>query len=264
MIRINRPEAVPRNLEKRGKERTVKDCADYDADPEAYHSGDKKFSIIKSIYGTTAIKRKLLEAQHKKCCYCEIKCLASGHGDVEHFRPKGSVRQDSNSIVEKPGYYWLGYTWSNLLISCSLCNTTHKKNLFPLHNPYHRARNHNDEIENEERMLVDPGAEDPRDHIRFQYDAPVALTPRGEETIWVLGLERFDLTEARLKVAYQIKFANGLRKMYEAMNDLEQRELDEDQQVDIDRAYILLGRSVEPTSEYSSMAIDLLDFLRSR
>ena len=113
-------------------------------------------------------------------------------------------------------------------------------------------------------MLVDPGAEDPRDHICFRGDAPVAVTPRGEVTICVLGLERPDLTEARLKVAYQIRIANGLRQMYEAMNDLQQRELDEDQQEDIDRAYKLLRRSVEPTSEYSSMAIDLLIFLRSR
>ena len=264
MIRIHRPEAVPRNLEKKGKERTVKDCADYDADPEAYHSGEKRFSIVKRIYGTPAIKRKLLETQHKKCCYCETKVLASGHGAVEHFRPKGSVRQDSNSIVEKPGYYWLGYTWSNLLVSCSQCNTSHKKVLFPLHNPGRRARNHHDTIEDEEPMLVDPGAEDPRDHIRFRFDAPVALTPRGKETKCVLGLERSDLTEARLKVAFQIRFANGLRKLYEAMNDLEQSELNEDQKIDIDRAQLLLGRSVEPTSEYSSMAIDLLDFLRSR
>ncbi len=66
MIRIHRPEAVPRNLENKGKERTVKDCADYDADPEAYHSGEKKFSIVKSIYGTQAIKRKLLCQRRSK------------------------------------------------------------------------------------------------------------------------------------------------------------------------------------------------------
>ena len=264
MIRIYRPEAVPSRLEVQGKVRTIKDCADYDADPKAYQSGEKKFSIVKSIYGTPAIKRKLLEAQHKKCCYCETKFLASDHGAVEHFRPKGSVRQDRNSIVEKPGYYWLGYIWSNLLVSCSQCNTSHKNVLFPLHNPRRRARNHNDTIEDEEPMLVDPGSEDPRDHICFRGDAPVAPTPRGEVTICVLGLERFDLTEARLKVAYQIRFAYRLRKMYEAMNDLEQRELDEDQQEDIDKADILLRRSVNPTSEYSSMAIDLLEKLRSR
>lgn len=264
MIRIYRPETVPRILEQKGKDRTAKDCADYDADPEAHHSGKKKFSIVKSIYGTQAIKRKLLEMQHKKCCYCETKFLASGHGAVEHFRPKGSVRQDRNSIVEKPGYYWLGYTWSNLLVSCSQCNTSHKNVLFPLHNPGRRARNHNDTIADEEPMLVDPGAEEPRDHIRFRFDAPVALTPRGEETKCVLGLERPDLAESRLKVAIQIGIAERLRKMYEAMNALEHRELNEDQQLCMDRVDMFLARSVEPTSEYSSMAIDLLDFLRSR
>ena len=135
MIRIYRPEAVPGNLEEKGKDRTAKDCADYDADPEAYHSGKKKFCITNKIYGTPAIKRKLLDAQHKKCCYCETKFLASDYGAVEHFRPKGSVSQNRNSIVEKPGYFWLGYTWSNLLVSCSQCNTSYKGTRFPLQNP---------------------------------------------------------------------------------------------------------------------------------
>lgn len=255
MIRIHRPEAVPRNLERKGKERTVRDCADYDADHEAYHAGTKKFSIIKSIYGTKAIKKKLLKAQYDKCCYCESEFLATDYGAVEHFRPKGSVRQDNNSREEKPGYYWLGYTWSNLLVSCSRCNTSHKGIRFPLQNPDGRARNHNDTIEDEEPMLVDPGAEDPRDHMRFRFDAPVALAPRGEATIDVLGLERYGLADARLK------WAKIIRMMYQAKKGLEQGQ---DHQERIDELTLFLEKSVIPSAKYSSMAIDLLDFLRSR
>ena len=255
MIRIYRPKAVPSRLEVNGKAQTTKDCADYDANPEAYHSGIKKFSIDNLIYGTQAIKKKLLEAQHDKCCYCESEFLETGYGDVEHFRPKGSVRQDYNSKEEKPGYYWLGYCWSNLLVSCSRCNTSHKGIRFPLENPGRRARNHHDAVENEEPMLIDPGVEDPRDHIHFRYDAPVPQTPRGEETIDVLGLERFILVEARLKWAKIIGMA------YQAMKGLEQGQ---DQQERIDELALFLGNSVKPSEKYSSMAIDLLDRLKSR
>lgn len=255
MIQINRSEAVPRRLEVLGKARTDKDCIDFDGDPEAYLAGTKKFSIIKSIYGTAAIKRKLLEAQHDKCCYCESEFLETGHGDVEHFRPKGSVRQDNNSRVEKPGYYWLGYSWSNLLVSCARCNTSHKGIRFPLQNPDRRARNHNDAIDNEEPMLVDPGAEDPRDHIRFRYDAPLPRTPRGEETICVLGLERHQLVKARLK------WAKIIRMAYQTMNDLKQGQ---GHQEHIDELALFVQNSVNPSEKFSSMAIDLLDLLRSR
>ena len=249
MIRINRPVAVPQSLEKKGRARTEEDCRNFDADPNAYLSGLKNFSVLENIYRTPLIKRTLMKAQHEKCCYCESKILPTGYGAVEHFRPKGGVRQDSNSREEKPGYYWLAYTWSNLVVSCSRCNTSHKKTLFPLLNPDHRARNHNDPIDNEEPMLVDPGAEDPRDHIRFRYDAPEPQTPRGKETICVLGLERSDLAEARLKMAKLIGLAKRVVELYEAVNAIEQRQMDQDQQKDIDETVIILENSIKPNAE---------------
>lgn len=58
-------------------------------------------------YKVPDIKSKLDVIYNKKCAYCE-----SGVEDrhVEHYRPKSS-------------YYWLAYSWDNLLISCSTCNT---------------------------------------------------------------------------------------------------------------------------------------------
>jgi hypothetical protein len=62
-----------------------------------------------------------------KCAYCERFYKM----DVEHYRPKGEVRDENNNIVEiqiagrlapHPGYYWLGYEWSNLIPSCISCN----------------------------------------------------------------------------------------------------------------------------------------------
>jgi uncharacterized protein (TIGR02646 family) len=197
MIKIDRPEPQPAVLGTRGLPQTQADCLDYDAAPRRYRKGDLTFSANGKIYGHETVKTALLTAQHKKCCYCERKLRASDYGAVEHFRPKAGFRQDESSPEEKPGYYWLAYDWSNLLVSCSICNTSWKQTFFPLRDPARRARSHKASTAREQPLLIDPAREDPRDHIRFNGDAPYALTDRGQTTIDRLGLRRGDLREVR-------------------------------------------------------------------
>ena len=59
-----------------------------------------------SRYKTPDIQAKLKSLYHNKCAYCE-NVVEQGH--VEHFRPKKS-------------YYWLAYSWDNLLYACPTCN----------------------------------------------------------------------------------------------------------------------------------------------
>lgn len=69
-----------------------------------------------SRYKYQDIKEALKSLYHGKCAYCET-YDPSPH--VEHYRPK------------RGGYYWLAYSWDNLIISCSQCNTK-KGNQFPI------------------------------------------------------------------------------------------------------------------------------------
>jgi uncharacterized protein (TIGR02646 family) len=69
--------------------------------------------VYNSRYKMADIKEKLEEIYQHKCAFCEKKIEEF---DVEHFRPK--------SI-----YYWLAYSWDNLLMACGTCNT-HKNNHF--------------------------------------------------------------------------------------------------------------------------------------
>lgn len=64
---------------------------------------EKKFD---SRYKTPDIKEKLEKLYHFKCAFCEFKVE---QGQVEHYRPKTK-------------YYWLAYSWDNLLYSCPNCN----------------------------------------------------------------------------------------------------------------------------------------------
>jgi len=69
-----------------------------------------------------------------KCAYCEQTCKA----EIEHYRPKKGVDEDKTH----EGYYWLCYTWSNLIPSCRYCNTEGGKgNKFPIINNAKRVKN---------------------------------------------------------------------------------------------------------------------------
>jgi len=74
---------------------------------------------IGTSYKPAAVVRALQDAQHNKCCYCE-RFVEDKYHDVEHWRPK--ARADRTHGAIDPGYWWLAWTWSNLLFSCNNCN----------------------------------------------------------------------------------------------------------------------------------------------
>lgn len=71
-----------------------------------------------SLYKTNEIKAGLNKLYNGKCGYCEtpVKVYVNNVGvdfnfqrTVEHYRPKSK-------------YYWLAFSWDNLLITCRTCN----------------------------------------------------------------------------------------------------------------------------------------------
>lgn len=66
-------------------------------------------NLYDSRYKMSDIKEALKRGSHKKCVYCE-KSVNDENFPVEHYRPKSA-------------YYWLAYSWDNLLLSCDKCNT---------------------------------------------------------------------------------------------------------------------------------------------
>src|SRR5262245_54535333 len=98
-------------------------------------------TAAKQLKGAKGVKEKLYKEQrqffldlfHGKCAYCEAKIVLDQHkGDVEHYRPKGGVTDENDKPIEiddgrggkqpHQGYYWLAYSWRNLLPSCIACN----------------------------------------------------------------------------------------------------------------------------------------------
>lgn len=249
MILHAKSAAAPSSLT-RGVAANATNCVAYDANPAAYRSGRCKFDITSGIYGSKVVKRRLKADQHDKCAFCEAIFDANVAGDVEHYRPKGAVQTDAGRL--HPGYYWLGYVWPNLSYACPDCNEYRKRDWFPLANEAARARDHHGDVSAEVPLVLDPyGARDPRDHIAFRGEAPIALTPEGAATISVLGLDRTGLARDRLHHLTQLTL------IYDSVRALEDRPRPEEAPL-LARLRAHLAAAVAPQAKFSAAAADHL------
>jgi hypothetical protein len=146
--------------------------------------GDGIWSEVKSVY---------IELQRFKCIYCEQAMPESVAGDahspggrvvllehdVEHFRPKNRVTPWPPSELAKrrgityesdlrhgvaAGYVGLAFDPLNYAISCKVCNTSYKKDHFPILGTAAAdapSRAERDALE--QPLLVLPFGEDPED-----------------------------------------------------------------------------------------------------
>jgi uncharacterized protein (TIGR02646 family) len=165
---------------------------------------------LQPIYADPSVREALREAFHYKCAYCESPDFSSAPLDVDHFRPIASAI-GADGTESREHYWWLTYTWENLLLTCSDCMRA-KGNRFPVNGT--RASRTNP-IEDEQNLLLDPrrrpGEQDkdsPSRHLVFLEDGTVAsTTDRGIVTIDVLGLNRSTLVTARREVALAVRSA---------------------------------------------------------
>jgi len=136
-----------------------------------------------------------------KCAYCERKLESSDYGkieqDVEHFRPKKNVRKwklpkrlKDRGITatkvpdENKGYYLLPYHLFNYAAACKPCNSTLKKNYFPVAGDYDLDGENPAELMKEKPFLIYPIGnfdEDPERLIRFHGVIPQAVSRRGHK-----------------------------------------------------------------------------------
>lgn len=250
MIKISKSKTVPPKLQTDGKAENAQNCADYMAKSKSYIKGPLKFDIKNSIYGHPLVKGSLRNSQHSKCCFCE-KDQSDENGAVEHFRPKGGYKSSKKESVKKPGYYWLGYEWSNLYFVCSFCNSTaNKGNLFPLLDESKRVKSHKGNIKRETPLLLDPaGLKNPRNHIIFEGHLPLPKEKSvyGKKTIEICGLDRDELNNFRKKLINDIQTRLSILE--------EKKSFKSDV---VNKAKIYIKNSVKANAEFSATASDYL------
>jgi len=163
----------------------------FKADDSAFLQGNYTFPKHPSY---DLWKNELIKCQGQKCCYCE---KPINKGLIEHYRPKNAWKQSGGSQLNRPGYYWLAYRWSNLLLSCNECNSSgNKGNLFPVSG--NRANTLKCDLRLENQTLINPYDEDPSTYISFYKSDIISLHPKGKATIDILSLNtRSDLASIR-------------------------------------------------------------------
>jgi len=273
MIRINKAGAAnaPETFKRRGRNRKKVECDLFDATPDDYLNNITPFpKVMEDIYQQKGeVKAKLLESHYWKCCYCEKEFNFTRDLEVEHFRPKRFAQQSPNSEIIPMVYFWLAYDWDNLLLSCAACNRDFKKNLFPLEDEDDRASPRIRNIENEVSTFINPSKENPREHIRFEEETPVAHanSSRGKITIDYLGLrtnsnlvkDRIDhLNEVRRHLKNLARWRK-LLKVSQKIKDAEIENLAKEAEEDGIEAIIFLKKAKNKDAQFSSMTQDFLD-----
>jgi len=144
-------------------------------------------------------KNALKNIYHQKCAFCEQKiteCIDNKLEDcsstVEHYRPKSR-------------YYWLAYSWDNLLWCCRKCNQNKANKFETVKSQVEYEESFKDKIhistknyqEIEEPKMIHPELESVIDKLNF-YDGIIGSDDeRVKYTIETCGLDRDNLNEAR-------------------------------------------------------------------
>jgi len=177
---------------------------------EAFNNNilDEAFNHGKTLYKPEELKSRLHNIYNKKCVYCEDSLLNSPKA-VEHYRPKDT-------------YYWLAYSWDNLLLCCTSCNGSKGTN-FDIKNKQVKYNNetfkdiHNlginyDKTENP--MLINPEKDDILEDIKYNSKVEVSSDDdRVDYTIQTCNLNREELVYLREEIVED--FRNSIKKHYE-------------------------------------------------
>lgn len=150
-----------------------------------------------SRYKTSDVKEKLNSLYHHKCAFCEDHAEQT---HVDHYRPKTD-------------YYWLAYSWDNLICSCPTCNQF-KTNDFAIKGKKAVPPKTTDDLSNvnilssqeydreEKPMLLNPERDVLNDAFLFDMEGHIKgnNNPRADYTIETCHLDRKDLVDARRKL----------------------------------------------------------------
>jgi hypothetical protein len=228
-----------------------------------------KFKFV--VYGDELLRDALNQVYGFKCAYCET-YFAGQPVAVEHYRPKGAVVEGKARL---PGYYWLAATWTNLLPSCTDCNSPRRQmtevgkkvvrgkgNNFPLMPGTKRAKKPGQE-KLEKPLLLNPELDDPEKHIEFAVERERAgiIRPRlqkgkpsdkGVASIGVYALDRPQLTQARAQFA--LRLLSHLRNTRDSFADHQAQASNATLKKRYDDNLQDLRTFVEPGQPYCAMA----------
>lgn len=157
-------------------------------------------AIYNSRYKNDDVKVALKKIYHNKCAFCEQR-IEQSH--IEHYRPKKI-------------YYWLAFSWDNLLIACPICNQN-KSTHFEIKGTPVKYANSNFNSSNlhnssatydliELPSMINPEVAEPLNKLIFQKNGSIESNDSDfEYTINTCKLNRDDLIDQRRKLLNDFK-----------------------------------------------------------
>jgi uncharacterized protein (TIGR02646 family) len=201
----------------------------------------------------------LAKLNNNKCWYSESLNPGSNK-DVDHFRPKGKVDEDSNH----EGYWWLAFNWLNYRYSCQWCNQRRVNNItnggkcdhFPVNGTF-RASQEGDDHKLEDIDLLDPV--DPDDWKLLTFRPNGEPTParsagtkehkRAQTSINIYHLDYREFVVGRKNLATKVRLAiEEMDTCYPKITDINIKEIFKNRQKEI-------LRLIDRNSEYSAAAL---------
>ncbi len=173
-------------------------------------------------YKEEDVKEALRSIYDNKCAYCEKKLLDMPK-HVEHFRPKqANPKIKTETCDASYGYYWLGFSWDNLIWACGECNSP-KNSCFDIRGtratyagePFaniHRLSAAYDAIERP--LFFNPETADPAPLIDFDASGQIYSPqndPQIKYTIERCKLYRVDLLQCRMIILNKLKKALSIK-----------------------------------------------------
>ncbi len=176
------------------------------------------------------IKESLSKIYRQKCAFCEqkiTKCIDNNleecSSTVEHYRPKSQ-------------YYWLAFSWDNLLWCCNGCNQK-KGNSFEVENS---QVEYNEEFKDnihtsanlyhtiEKPKMIHPEIESVIDKLEFNSGIINSEDTRVQYTIKTCHLDRDSLNEKRQTLIDDfVEAINNKRLKNEPIQDILQKWIDD-------------------------------------
>lgn len=168
-------------------------------------------------YNQPDIKRILEKETHEKCAYCESKIKHNSFGDIEHILPK-----NKNA---RPDLY---VEWSNLTLSCEICNRSGKGTYY-----------------DPKLLLINPYDDNPESH--FQALGPLIYGVKSDDRAFItektLKLNRSALVNQR---SDRIDAVNNLLRTWEnekntVIKNVLEKQLHEEYSEDKEYSFIIKG-----------------------
>lgn len=195
----------------------------------------------KSTWAHEDLKNALRAVVGNKCWYSETP-IVGADADVDHFRPKGRVRDvDVDNGFERngevDGYWWLAFEWENYRLSCQHANQRRtdietaggKSDFFPVDGVRAGYSNGSSSAKIVEKYLpLDPCSATDVALIRFSTEGKAISKPgasleverRVRVSTWLYHLDKKETSDARMeKIRLAERLVNDLERDYALLSE---------------------------------------------